>query len=997
MLSILETKYKDDSHRVIRRLNAYKKIFTYVNDLNFFNSTAGPIYSGIKSGIRVKDLPVAQVEQKLRARLRDDFLNITAEMRASGYGREADKIEEFVERGEFKNAYLTLKEVREREKRNEKIDEITLRINDILTRLEVLREVNSDISDLVWSIAELLGVNRIKLTDKKMVFINDPAGNIGCLLSLYLRRLGHEFTFFGTKNNGDFWITALTTPNSINPTLRTSELSEKAVQESGIIIVEDINYLILHNKFSEVYTFLQYLKNQAKARIIVTGSFKLLNEREITRLRGLFDSAITISTLFNPCTSKMIGVRSRLNSGSLLLSKELVEDFEGKTVMIADFGGEKYIHPQRIDFEIADLIHEHIKKGDVIIDCLDLLIDENGLEKIYVWLKKIRDATLQSPHRVYVVMNDLISREKEFLLPLMDIDAFHIADTDPRVIEVVEKKMELLSRRIDRQIEKECAYNMEIIRQKYAKYSKYLTSIKDEVEEVLNAPSQFGPEFLRKTTPLREHIEKLVESIEAKSEKFEKEYEEIVNAIQTAKIYVDVEEVEYCIQTAKNAYDSGDIDRAIDKIALCASKAEQMMESAMQRAEELREEISCVKDLLPEYFQTKLEKYEGGIENLQEFTHLFKDVLRLLRERVDEEYARLKKYSIVSGIEFPTMDSQIRNLELCKYAKEREKFMEKFNAKKDTVMENLKGISLKIMKFLTENGYQLPISKRAIERGKDFDEMFSMVERINNHLAMFISKNLDDLKNRYPEYTKEHERDIERILVELSLNPLNAIMRYTTFVTKLNREMGVKEAKLAEIRKTLRNYYSMLKKYNLPIEEWYPKNIEDGEKIVEFLGRVFGALNPEISVDIPEVAIDEERNASLKIIVENTGNFMAKDVSMEIYGAVKISEKIGSMKNGEKKELTLEAKVIDPDEPLNVDVFYENVDGKIITKSFVFEANIKGYAVTKATGAERCVLCRGKIFKGTELVICSECGATYHRTCAERLSKCKICGNTFFF
>ncbi len=103
------------------------------------------------------------------------------------------------------------------------------------------------------------------------------------------------------------------------------------------------------------------------------------------------------------------------------------------------------------------------------------------------------------------------------------------------------------------------------------------------------------------------------------------------------------------------------------------------------------------------------------------------------------------------------------------------------------------------------------------------------------------------------------------------------------------------------------------------------------------------------------------------------------------------------IKNGEKKNIAITAKLDDPSKQLNMDVFFETVSGTIHNKTFSFEVNLEGYSIIQATGLEHCALCRGKIFKGKEMVVCSECGATYHRPCAERLSKCKMCGNPFFF
>ena len=997
MLSILEGKYRDDSKRVIRRLNAYKKIFTYLDDIHFFRDTTKNLYAGIREGKRLRDLPVDAVEQKLRNRLRLKFMEVVGEIRSFGYGREADKIEGFVENGEFKNAYLTLKEIRDREKRDVRVDNLTLKIGNMLTNLSVLQKINSDVSEIQWSLAELLGVNRLKIPEKKMIFINDIAGNAGCFLSLYLKRVGVEYTYISTKNAGDYWITNQNVSNAISPVLRVSEIGERITKSDKLVIVEDINYLILNNKFSEIYGFLQYVKNNTNKKVIFTGSFKMLNEREISRLRGIFDTVMTIDFIFNICSSSVIAVRERVSRGSLLLSKELVDDFNGKVIMVADFGGDRYIHPQRLDFEIADNVHQYLKSGDVVIDCADLLIDENGLDKMYVWLKNIRDFANLSGNKVYMVTNNLISKEKEYLSPVLDVDSYHLFGVDTKKLAVVQKKLEIINTAIERKVEKECAYNLEVIRHKYNKYKKYLTDIKDEAEDILRETPEFNLDFLIDSTPLREKINVLVEKIEKESEKFNSEYDKSFSILKIAKEYVGVEDVGYCLENAKNAFDRGDMDRALDKIQQCSRKARKLMDKVYTKADEIKNELQCVNYLLPIYFQNKLVKFKVKISDIKEFTHIYRDLNKIVREKIENEYAKIKKYAIVSGIPLLPLDSQIREGKYCEYLAEKNKFMEEFDKRKDDVETNMRDMALRVVRFLEDSGYKLPFSADEIRKTHNFETLFAMVDRIYNHLSMYISKNLDDVKKRYPEYAEKHSKDIEKIIVALSINPQDAILRYKSFINKLHSEMGIKKARMIEIKKNLKDYYAILKHYGIPFEEWYPKKVDEGEVVLGFLGKIFGDLNPEIEVSVQEIEIYEDRYCNLKIEMENIGNTPAKNVSVEVYGAVKSNEKLELLKNGEKKNIAITAKLDDPAKQLNMDVFFETVSGTIHNKTFSFEVNLEGYSIIQATGLEHCALCRGKIFKGKEMVVCSECGATYHRPCAERLSKCKMCGNPFFF
>ena len=996
VLSIRDGKDRTEAKKIIRKLNVYRKIFAYLGEEKLFDSIAGELYSQLKSGRRVKDLPVSSVEKKLRSRLKSIFEKVVEDLRDSGYGREADKIEDFVHRGELKNAYLTLKELREMEVKNENVEKLLRRIDDTLYNLSALRKVGADVEEITWKIAELLGVNRLKIPEKKFIFINDEGGNAGCLVSQYLKRMGIEHTYIASKNMGEHRISSRG-EGALDPSLKSGKITEVVKNAKGIVVIEDINYLVVSNSFSEVYQFLQFAKNVSKARIIVTGSFKLLSEREITRLRGLFDSVMTLNTLFNFCSWGMIGLRSRINRGSLLLSKELVNDFPGDVMMIADFGGEKYVHPQRLDFEISDAITRHLSEGDVVIDSIDLMIDENGLERIYGWMKSIRDVALETGNRVYVVLGSLISRERNYLRPLLDADSFSLTKLDPKVLDAVSKKMEIIEKMVKRAMEKECAYNMEVIRQKYGRYEKHLAAVKQDVEALLSGSVEFNLECLLRTTPLRRTIEEMVDHIEKKSREFTEIYEGIKEDLEIAKHYVDTEDVEYCVNSAMSTMDAGDADMALDKIRLCRSKLDKLMEQAIKEADRINQELQCISELLPTYFQSKLSRYGEGIGNMREFTRLYEDIRMVALEKVEAEYSRLKKYSMISGIPLENMDSLIHQMRFCEYWKSRNEFLDEFKKDEDRVRGLLVSSSVKVLDFLDKHGYAVPINRTDIENARDVESLLSIVERVNNHLSMYISKGIEDLRKRYPEFVEKNSREVERIIVGVSISPVDSITRYERLIEKLRREMGERSSRAIELKRKLQEYYELFRGYGVPVNEWYPREIEKAEIAVEAFEAMFGELKPKVEVKIEDIFVDEDYNCHMFVTVSNPGNHEAKNVRLEIYGAMNLQEKIGTLSPGGEKRIEASSRVEKPDEGVNIDVFYEGVGGDIVNSTFTFDVNLRGYRVSPATGMERCAHCRGRIVKGMDMVVCSECGATYHRQCAERLKTCKICGNVFIF
>lgn len=136
-----------------------------------------------------------------------------------------------------------------------------------------------------------------------------------------------------------------------------------------------------------------------------------------------------------------------------------------------------------------------------------------------------------------------------------------------------------------------------------------------------------------------------------------------------------------------------------------------------------------------------------------------------------------------------------------------------------------------------------------------------------------------------------------------------------------------------------------------------------------------------------------------KITIHYKGKKELKNVVLEISGSLeKISMKLDILMPDKASEIDFTTKQGNGD-VLDVKIQYP-WGNRIneIKKSVMLASKIeRGFTKKKATGEEKCNLCRGKIFKDLDMVICNKCGSTYHYQCAQRAKKCISCGNTFDF
>ncbi len=977
----------------LETIDQYREILNFFNSEERFRDIAGDVFSRLKARTWVDEATYRRVEKALREEVERRIKARIAELRDAGYGREADKVEEFLKNGDYENAYFTLRGIRE-VKRVE-VEEFdarefmrtyleSYRIIDLLSRAGV------DVEDIKWKVGEIMRIGAMKLPDDRVILINDPYGNAACYLSLYLRRIGERFTFFSTSGIGDYWITDIDVENRVSPTLQASKLGEKILSSEGMVVLEDINYLILSNKFSEVYRFLYYIKNNLDDRIVLTANLKMLSDRERARLQGIADRIIDVEVPLNICSANLVAVESRPREGALLLSKERVEDFPGQVYIISDFGGENTLHPQRIDFEILDKIAEYLDRGNVVIDALDMLIDENGIEKIYLWLKSVRDVARKRGRMVYVVTRDLVASERNFFMPLVDFDSFVLASMDRKRLAVMQKEMKTVRRILEKRVEKECVYTLEIIKNRFQRYRKYLSDLEEDIEK-LRSIGTYDVDCIVKISPIKREIERRVEEIENITSEFSEKMDRINSLMPVLQVYVDVSDLEECVLKAKRLIDSGNYVDAMYSLGECESLMERLHRRALSRAWDKREEIMCVSYLLPPHLREKVEDFEGEREKLKDFTLLYMAVRNLLARKILNEHEKLRRYADLASLDLFEVRDFIKEERYCDYSRARKEFLERFNEKRGEISRGLMEKIDKAVEFLGSRGYD--VQGIEIPRGsEDVDSLLDISERVAHHLIRYVENYFTNLRDRCPRCIGDEEL---AFLEEFRKRPLDMLDPLREVLGRLD-EKSEKEIKmLQEMTRELESYYDILDEYDVDVEKVYPATATEARAVLNAVRNLVQSLTPSLDIHVENWFVDENRMVHAFFDVINKDRFPARNITMEVHGAFSHNVKVAEIPPGEHVSLEVVDEVRDPDSMVDVDIVYEGPGGNIATRSFRFKLNLRGYFVKKAKGTEKCSYCRGKIFRDTDMAICSKCGATYHVQCARRAGRCKICGNVF--
>ncbi len=186
---------------------------------------------------------------------------------------------------------------------------------------------------------------------------------------------------------------------------------------------------------------------------------------------------------------------------------------------------------------------------------------------------------------------------------------------------------------------------------------------------------------------------------------------------------------------------------------------------------------------------------------------------------------------------------------------------------------------------------------------------------------------------------------------------------------------------------------------------------KDYDSAIEFVAEALDSAKstidshaPEITGEVGSSGLQEGSEGTIDIKLRNTGNVIAKDVTVELSGQFKVVDvpAVGTIRPG--GEATLRAKVVPDtsgDIPVRVNIACRrHFDGA--PQTFEFDGTVNAFnsgppfKVTRATETAKCAHCQGKIKQGFDVLNC-RCGSTLHLTCAKRTGVCPVCSQKYSF
>ena len=174
-------------------------------------------------------------------------------------------------------------------------------------------------------------------------------------------------------------------------------------------------------------------------------------------------------------------------------------------------------------------------------------------------------------------------------------------------------------------------------------------------------------------------------------------------------------------------------------------------------------------------------------------------------------------------------------------------------------------------------------------------------------------------------------------------------------------------------------------------------------KSMEEVKRITGQLVPKLEMKINAEGLEKDKWKEATVSISNTGTAPAKDIQFSISGDVQVEgiKDIEEIGKGGTAEIPVRIMARKEGE-LKVDGHISakrTFDGKQFefTSSETLKTKEKPRAgvsakVVVAEKEEKCRFCNGKIKPGMKMVVCGNCGATYHEPCAKRVGTCKVCG-----
>ena len=336
-------------------------------------------------------------------------------------------------------------------------------------------------------------------------------------------------------------------------------------------------------------------------------------------------------------------------------------------------------------------------------------------------------------------------------------------------------------------------------------------------------------------------------------------------------------------------------------------------------------------------FKTELDKYEKYSINVDEYHSKLYDILSLMEKK---EYHEI--YDMLTDMEknFHTyVDEYIK-----------------------TLIERVKK----------------RVGEYSEEKAKEFAERIERMRRVGNYIeALRIYEETGEFVSRYKVFMEEFGKKIEEVKDRLR------------FALSLGLKVGNEISKLKEIE-------------SLSTTDMNKARIEL-ENLKSKINKEIENLRPEIDIEVEPVEIIDKRYR-IRVKIFNGGNVDAQNIRIDLSGALQTDKPLEILKIDKVSSEEMEAIVnIGEGNKVKINATYSRFDGHEYDFSKEMELKIgrkeekKGYHIEKAKEKVKCALCRGTIFPGMDMVVCDNCGATYHVPCAKRLGKCKVCGQEFKF
>ncbi len=191
---------------------------------------------------------------------------------------------------------------------------------------------------------------------------------------------------------------------------------------------------------------------------------------------------------------------------------------------------------------------------------------------------------------------------------------------------------------------------------------------------------------------------------------------------------------------------------------------------------------------------------------------------------------------------------------------------------------------------------------------------------------------------------------------------------------------------------------------DLEREKDYDSAIEFVAEALDSAKTMIDSYAPEVVGDVSSSGLQEGSEGEISIKLKNTGNVLAKEVTVELSGQFKVVDlpAVGSLRPG--TEVLVKVRVIPDvagDIPVRVNIACRrHFDGA--PQSFEFDGSVNAfksgppYKVTRAAEVAKCAHCQGKIKQGFDIMSC-RCGNVLHLACAKRTGVCPVCGQKYTF